>query len=96
MSNVVKIPRKIRALRKTYQPNAPYVVERNDDEYSIRYEVIDERPESYRIVCFIEDDEGRAAYSKHDAEQIARALNFMVQCGKETLPTVRDRDDDME
>jgi hypothetical protein len=56
---------------------------------------MDERPESYRIVCFIEDDEGRAAYSKHDAEQIARALNFMVQCGKEDLPKVRDADDDI-
>jgi hypothetical protein len=92
--NVVKLKRKIRPLRKTYQPSAPYVVERNDDEYSIRYEIMDERPESYRVVCFIDDDEGRAAYVKHDAEQIARALNFMVQCGKEDLPKVRDIDDD--
>jgi hypothetical protein len=91
--NIVKLKRRIRPLRKTYQPSAPYVVERNDDEYSIRYEIIDERPESYRIVCFIEDDSGRAAYSKHDAEQIARALNFMVQCGKEDLPKVRETDD---
>lgn len=93
MSEVVQLKRKIRPLRKTYQPSAPYVVERNDDEYSIRFDVMDERPESYRIVCFVEDDEGRNGYAKHDAEQIARALNFMVQCGKEDLPNVRDSDD---
>ena len=93
--NIVKLKRKVRPLRKTYQPSAPYVVERSDDEYSIRYEVMDERPESYRIVCWVDDDGGRAAgYAKHDAEQIARALNFMVQCGKEDLPKVQDRDDD--
>lgn len=92
--NVVKIKRKPRPLQKTYQPSAPYVVQRDDDEHSIRYEVIDERPDSYRIVCFIDDDEGRSGYAKHDAEQIARALNFMVQCGKETLPNVKDREDD--
>lgn len=91
--NVVKMPRKVRPLRKTYQPSAPYVVERSDDEDSIRYKVMDERPESYRIVCFVDDDEGRSGYAKHDAEQIARALNFMVQCGKEALPNVPDRDD---
>lgn len=94
MSNIVKIERKPRPLRKTYQPNAPYVVERADDEDSIRYEVLDERPESYRIVCFVDDDEGRSGYAKHDAEQIARGLNMLVQYGKETLPNVKDRDDD--
>lgn len=93
MNNVVKLKRKIRPLQKTYQPNAPYVVERSDDDYSIRYEVMDERPDSYRIVCFVDDDEGRSGYAKHDAEQIALALNFMVQCGKEELPKVRDSDD---
>lgn len=94
MNNIVKLKRKIRPLQKTYQPNAPYVAERNDDEYSVRYDIMDERPESYRIVCFVEDDEGRSGYAKHDAEQIVRALNFMVQCGKETLPNVRETDDD--
>ena len=97
MTNIVKMPRKVRPLRKTYQPNAPYAVERSDDDYSIRYEIMDERPESYRIVCFVDDDGGRSGYAKHDAEQIARALNLMVQYGKETLPNVRERDDlDME
>lgn len=94
MSNIVKIERKPRPLRKTYQPNAPYVVERSDDEDSISYDVIDERPESYRRVCFIDDDEGRSGYAKFDAEQIARGLNLLVQYGKETLPNVKDRDDD--
>lgn len=92
--NIVKLPRKIRPLKKTYQPKAPYVVERSDDEDSIRYEVMDERPESYRIVCFVDDDEGRSGYAKFDAEQIARGLNLLVQYGKETLPNVKDRDDD--
>ena len=82
MSNVVKLPRKVRPLTKTYQPSAPYVVERvDDDDGDIRYEVIDERPESYRIVCFTSDEHG-----KHDAEQIVRGLNLLVQYGKEVLP----------
>lgn len=94
MNNIVKMPRKVRPLRKTYQPLAPYVVERCDDDYSIRYEVIDERPKSYRIVCFVDDDEGHSGYAKFDAEQIARGLNLLVQCGKETLPNVKERDYD--
>ncbi len=95
MNNVVKIPRKPRPLRKTYQPGAPYAVQRSDDDdYSIRYEVIDERPETYRIVCFVDDDEGRSGYAKHDAEQIARGLNLLVQCGKESLPNVKEYDDE--
>lgn len=94
MNNIVRLKHKVRPLKKTYQPSAPYVVERSDDDdCSIRYEVMDERPESYRIVCFIDDDEGRSGFAKHDAEQIARALNFMVQCGKEVLPKVRENDD---
>lgn len=98
MAEVVTLKRKVRPLRKTYQPNAPYVVERSDvdDDCSaaIRYEVIDERPESYRIVCFCDDDEGRDGYAKFNAEQIARGLNLLVQYGKEALPKVKDRDDD--
>ena len=94
MSEVVHLKRKPRPLRKTYQPSAPYVVERADDEDSIRYEVIDERPETYRIVCFVDDDEGRSGYAKHDAEQIARGLNLLVQYGKENLPNVKKHDDD--
>ena len=41
-----------------------------------------------------DDDEGRAGYAKHDAEQIARGLNLLVQYGKEALPNVKDRDDE--
>jgi len=93
--NIVKLhgKPKPRPLRKTFDPVAPYVVERIDDEYSITYEVNDERPGSFRRVCVVDDDEGRAGYAKHDAEQIARALNFMLQIGKEILPNVPDRDD---
>lgn len=91
---VIKLKRGPRSLRKTYHPTAPYVVERNDDDWSIRYEVIDERPDSYRIVCFVDDDCGRSGYAKHDAEQIARGLNLLVQYGKEKLPNVRENDED--
>lgn len=94
MDNVLKLKRKPRPLKKTYQPMAPYVAERCDDDFSVCYEVMDERPESYRRVCVIDDDEGRNGYAKHDAEQIARGLNLMVQFGKETLPNVKDREMD--
>ena len=94
MTNIVKLKRKVRPLKKTYQPNAPYAVERHDeDDGSISYEVWDERPESYRRVARTDDDLGRNGYAKFDAEQIARGLNFLVQCGKEDLPKVRDLDD---
>lgn len=96
VSNVVRLKRKPRPLQKTYQPNAPYVVTREDhDDGSISYDVYDERPESYRFVCGVSDfGGGKAGYAKFDAEQIARGLNLLVQCGKETLPAVKDRDDD--
>ncbi len=94
MSNVVKIKRKPRPLQKTYQPNAPYVATRQDqDDGSISYEVFDERPESYRFVCATSDDMGTNPIAKYDAEQIARGLNLLVQYGKEQLPNVRDPDD---
>lgn len=50
------------------------------------------RPDSYRTVCYTTDGIGDNPYAKHDAEQIARGLNLLVQYGKETLPTVRDID----
>lgn len=56
------------------------------DYGGISYDVVDERPESYRLVCTVPD--GGAA--KHDAEQIALALNLLVQFGKETLPKMND------
>lgn len=89
-NNVVRLRRKPLPLSRTYSPNAPYVVERQDqDDGSITYEVLDERPESYRFVCAVSDDFGRNPYAKHDAEQIARGLNMLVQYGLETLPAVR-------
>lgn len=93
MGDVIKLKRKPRPLRKTYQPLSPYEVEREDwDDGSISYEVYDVRPDTYRFVCAISDDHGRNPYAKFDAEQIARGLNFLLQCGKETLPKVKDRD----
>lgn len=88
MDNVVKLKRKPRPLRKTYQPTAPYVVNRQDqDDGSITYEVYDERPGSYRFVCGLSDYDGPA---KHDAEQIARGLNLLVQYGLESPPVMKD------
>jgi hypothetical protein len=93
MGEVVKLKRRPRPLRKTYQPSAPYEVEREDnDDGSITFWVADMRPETYRTLCHTNDDMGRNGYAKHDAEQIARGLNLLVQYGKEKLPTVKDRE----
>lgn len=96
MSNVINFKRrKPRPLRKTYHSTAPYEVERQDeDDGTINYEVVDMRPESYRTACYVTDHGGENGYAKHDAEQIARGLNMLVQYGKEQLPNVRDRDDE--
>lgn len=94
MAKIVKLHRKPRPLQKTYQPDAPYVVTRSDqDDGSITYEVYDERPESYRFVCTVSDDGGQNGYAKSDAEQIARGMNMLVQYGLEKLPSVRNADD---
>ena len=94
MNNVVRLRRKPRPLQKTYQPDAPYVATRQDqDDGSIVYEIYDERPDSYRFVCGFSDDYGQNPYAKHDAEQIARGLNLLVQFGKEILPKIRDTSD---
>lgn len=91
MDNVVRLKRKPRPLRKTYQPTAPYQVEREDlDDGTIAYHVVDMRPDSYHTVSTIDDDGGNDGYAKHDAEQIARGLNLLVQYGKEALPKVKD------
>jgi hypothetical protein len=90
MSNVVHLKRRPRPLRKTYQPTAPYEVERQDqDDGSITFIVMDARPDSFRDLCYVNDDVGGNPYAKHDAEQIARALNMMIALGKETLPKVK-------
>lgn len=99
MSNVIKLRRKPRPLRKIYQPNAPYEVEREDqDDGSITYYVTDVRPDTFRDIAYCNDDMGRNPYAKHDAEQIARGLNMLVQYGMEKLPKVKIRDelDDLE
>jgi hypothetical protein len=93
MNNIVRLKRKPRPLKKTYSPTEPYVVHREDqDDGSITYEIYDERPNSCRFVCGLSDDFGQHPYAKHDAEQIVRGLNLLVQYGKEQLPTVRDVD----
>lgn len=93
MTNIIKLKRKPRPLCKTYQPNAPYEVEREDlDDGTIAYHVVDMRPDSYRTVSTIDDYGGNDGYAKHDAEQIMRGLNLLVQYGKEKLPAVKDRE----
>lgn len=93
MNNVIRLPLRPRPLRKTYQPKAPYEVEREDqDDGSITYWVADMRPDTYRTVAFANDDLGRNGYAKHDAEAIARGLNLLVQYGMEKLPNVKDRE----
>jgi hypothetical protein len=93
LGDVLRIKRKPRPLRKTYQPDAPYSVQRQDeDDGSIRFEVFDERPDSYRFICATDDDGGTNPYAKHDAEQIARGLNLLVQYGMERLPTEQNPD----
>jgi hypothetical protein len=86
MSNVVRIKRKPRPLRKTYSPAAPFVVNRQDQEDgSIQYEIWDERPDSYRRLCTVsedycddsEDGDPDRGQSMKDADLIMRALNFM-------------------
>ena len=90
MGDLVRIKRKVRPLTKTYQPDAPYTVPREDEEDgSIRYVIFDERPDSYRFICATNDDGGTDPRAKHDAEQIARGLNLLVQYGLEKLPAVR-------
>lgn len=94
MSNIIRLKRKPRPLQKTYQPSAPYEVEREDlEDGTIKYKIMDMRPESYRTVCYTDDDMGENAYVKYDAEQIAKGLNLLVQYNKEQLPAIRDRDD---
>lgn len=94
MAEIVKLPRKVRPLQKTYQPNAPYVVQRHDDDDgSITYEVWDERPDSYRRLCSINEwNDSTRATAKTDAEMIVRGLNMLVQFGKEDLPVIKDED----
>lgn len=92
--NVVKIKRKPRPLQKRYSPAMPYEVEREDQEDgSITYHVVDMRPESYRTLCSKNDDMGSDPGAKHDAEQIVRALNLLVQYGMEAPPKLGRGDD---
>jgi hypothetical protein len=93
MAEIIGLKRKIRPLTATYEPMAPYIVERvDDDDGQIIFEVRDKRPDSFRCVCSTSDFGGNG-YAKHDVEQVARALNMLVQFGKETLPVVKDVDE---
>lgn len=84
MGDVHRIKRPVRPLTKTYRPTAPYVVHREDcDDGAIRYEIFDERPDSYRYLCATDDDAGNNPTAKVDAEKIARGLNLLVQYGLE-------------
>lgn len=90
---ILKMKRKIRPLKATYQPSAPYQYEReNLDSGTIRFTVWDYRPESYRFVCSLDDDCGHDAYAKFNAQQIVKGLNLLVQYGMEILPKVKDND----
>jgi hypothetical protein len=93
MAKVIKLVRKVRPLKKTYYPMAPYEVEREDlDDGTIEHHVVDMRPDSYRTVVTTRDYEGDNPYSKFDAEQIVKGLNMLVQYGMEKLPNVKERD----
>lgn len=85
MGDIVKIKRTPRPLKATFDGSLPYVVQRYDeDDGSIRYEVFDLRPETYRLVCSTNDECGTCPYAKLDAERIARGLNLLVQYGLES------------
>jgi len=63
-------------------------VERDDhDSGSITYDVVDSRPDSYRLICVVP----WSGNAKHDAEQIARALNMAVGLGKDSIPKMKRR-----
>lgn len=96
-AKIIRLSKGPRPLRKTYQPAAPYEVEREDQEDgSILYHVVDMRPESYRTLASCDDYLGSDSFAKHDAEQIARGLNMLVQYGMEQLPTANKRTDDFD
>lgn len=92
-AEIIGIKRKPRPLRKTFQPKAPYVVEREDTDRSIQYHVTDERPNSYRTVCTFNDwEEDPNPWAKWNAEQVCQGLNMLVAYGLEQLPNVRKDD----
>ena len=64
----------------------------DEEDGTIRFEVFDERPDSYRFICATDDGGGTNPYAKHDAELIARGLNLLVQYGMERLPTEQNPD----
>lgn len=78
MTNVIKFKRPIRPLRARYDPALPYVVERVDhDSGAISYEVLDMRPDSYRILAICNEmDYEKPMDAKADAELIRDALNY--------------------
>lgn len=90
MTNVVHLKRKVRPLKKTYDPNRPFVIERHDkDDGSIEYEIWDYRPDTYHRLCtiaeepvdddFDQEDRGQAL---RDATMVCAALNMYRDLGK--------------
>lgn len=74
-----------RPLQKTYSKTHPYIVERHDQEDgAIHYEILDYRPESYRRLCTVKEDDNddsedgspERGQAKKDADMIVRALNL--------------------
>lgn len=83
MGKVIRLKPKVRPLKATYNPQAPYVVERDDgDDGDITYDLVDTRPDTYRLVCVVP----WSGHAKQDAEQIAAALNLRVQYGLDVPP----------
>ena len=70
-----------RPLTKTYSPTHPFFVERYDQEDgSIHYEIWDHRPDTYRRLCTVcEDESPDRGEAKKDAELIVRALNMLTR-----------------
>jgi len=72
-----------RPLQKTYDPTHPYVVRKHDmPDGSIEWQIWDERPDTFGLVCLCPEehgmihDEDRGAAQRH-ANTIVRALNLM-------------------
>ncbi|ARQ01919.1 hypothetical protein [Pseudorhodoplanes sinuspersici] len=84
--------RAIRPLRATYNPDAPYVVDRHDEEDGgIHYEIFDKRPDTYRRLCTISDEFSLSrGQAKKDAEMIVRALNGMHASVDAAIDLIRE------
>lgn len=93
----VNFRRRVRPLKKSYDPERPFVYVRNDEEDgSCSYDIWDTRPESAHMLCtvfepFVEDtryddlddikNDGRGR-ALMDAIRIVNSLNLAHQLGK--------------